>query len=194
METKQQIRKRHLSCRNAMSEEMVLAKSSRISQRLLQYFQKQQAAGDICVYGYYPCRKEVSLLPLYDWLLDKKIPLAFPRVSGDYMEFYQVHSMQDFKEGAFRIMEPDRNCSRAEFEPAFCLVPGSVFDKSGNRYGYGKGYYDRYFSRHKNLYRIGVAYEAQIETQIPSERCDVKMHALATENGILFLEEESIWN
>lgn len=110
------------------------------------------------------------------------------------MEFYRVHSMQDFKEGAFHIMEPGKHCRQAEFEPVFCLVPGSVFDKRGNRYGYGKGYYDRYFSRHRNLYRIGIAYETQIETQIPSEYCDVKMHALATENGILFLEEESIWN
>ena len=194
METKQQIRKRHLSQRNAVSEERVLASSRQISQRLQEYFQKQRAAGNICIYGYYPCGKEVSLLPLYDWLLDQKIPLAFPRVSGEHMEFYQVHSMQDFKEGAFHIMEPVEKCRLAEFEHVFCLVPGSVFDRGGNRYGYGKGYYDRYFSRHKNLYRIGIAYEIQVEMQIPTECCDVNMHALAMENGILFLEEESIWN
>lgn len=194
METKQQIRKRHLLHRNAMSKETAFKKSLQISEKLREYFFVRQMSGDICVYGYYPCQKEVSLFPLYDWMLEQKIPLAFPRVSGDNMEFYQVHSMQDFEEGAFHIMEPAEGLRLAESEYAFCMVPGSAFDRLGNRYGYGKGYYDRYFSVHRNLYRIGVAYENQIEERIPSERFDVKMQALATETGILCLEEESKWN
>lgn len=177
-----------------MPDDAVRRKSLQIGRGLKEYFQKWQKAGDICVYGYYPCRKEVSLFDLYEWLIEQEIPLAFPRVSGEHMEFYQVYSMQEFEEGAFHIMEPAKCCKLASFENAFCLVPGSVFDRSGNRYGYGKGYYDRYFFLHKDLYRIGVAYEDQIESQIPSEITDVKMQALATETGILFLEEESIWN
>lgn len=186
MAAKQQIRKRHLIKRNAMHKERVWENSLQICRKLQTYFRMRQTKGEIFVYGYYPFQKEVSLLPLYDWLLEQNIPLAFPKVSGENMEFYQVHSMQDFKEGAFHIMEPSESSKPAEFEHAFCLVPGSVFDLFGNRYGYGKGYYDRYFSVHKNLYRIGVAYENQIEKQIPSEDSDVNMQALATENGMIF--------
>lgn len=190
METKQQIRKRHLLKRNALSEETVRTKSLRISLILQDYFKGLHTDGEISVYGYYPCRNEVSLIPLYEWLLEQKIPLAFPKVSKERMEFYQVRSMQDFKEGAFHIMEPKEEFGPAGFEHAFCLVPGSAFDLSGNRYGYGKGFYDRYLSAHAHLRRIGIAYEGQIEQAIPSESSDVKMQALATETGMIFLEEE----
>ncbi len=93
---------------------------------------------------------------------------------------------EDFEEGAFHIMEPRRSCSRADFSEAVCLIPGSVFDRKGNRYGYGRGYYDRYVSLHPNLYRMGIAYGEQVEDEILPERCDVPVHALATEEGILF--------
>lgn len=194
METKQQIRKRHLQNRNAMSMESVMADSLQIGRKLQEFLQKQQMKRKICVYGYYPHKKEVSLLPLYKWLIKEEIPLAFPRVSGRNMAFYQVRSMQDFKEGFFHILEPKENCVPAEFKQPFCLVPGSVFDRKGNRYGYGKGYYDRYFSAHKDIFRIGIAYESQIEEKIPSECCDIKMQALAFEKGMIFFEEEFIWN
>lgn len=31
------------------------------------------------------------------------------------------------------------------------IVPGVAFDINGNRTGYGKGYYDRYLSKHSSL-------------------------------------------
>lgn len=186
METKKQIRKRLLAVRNAMSKETVKELSEKISRNLQEYFDKQTELKICGVYGYYPHGNEVSLMVLYMWLLERQIPLAFPRVSGDTMEFYQVTSMHDFDEGAFHIMEPKEHCRLAKMENAICLVPGSVFDNSGNRYGYGKGYYDRYFDLHKELMRIGIAYQLQIESTIPAEETDVKMHGLATEAGLKF--------
>ena len=187
MERKQKIRAEHLAKRNALSLADRTLGSSKISQNLIKYFHRDLTA---CqkkgVYGYYPHRSEVSLMELYAWLSEQRIPLAFPVVNGSAMEFYQVDSMEDFVPGAFGIMEPFNRSLKAEFKNAVCLVPGSVFDRTGNRYGYGKGYYDRYFSIHEGVYRIGVAYAAQVEAQIPAERCDVKMHALVTEDGMEF--------
>lgn len=45
-------------------------------------------------------------------------------------------------------------------------MPGLVFDRKGNRYGYGGGYYDRYFARFPKLSRMAVAFEGQIEEQL----------------------------
>lgn len=75
-------------------------------------------------------------------------------------------------------------CPVADFPKAYCFVPGSVFDLTGNRYGYGKGYYDRYFAQHEKLIRIGTAYEMQVEEWIEAEETDVKMQFLVTETGI----------
>ncbi len=149
METKQQIRKRRLICREEMDETAVRQISAQIGNRLWEYFDRGQTVRKVGVYGYYPHRKEVDLTILYQNLLQANVPLAFPRVSGETMEFFRVRSMEeDFEEGAFHIMEPRRSCSRADFYDAVCLIPGSVFDRKGNRYGYGRGYYDRYLSLH----------------------------------------------
>lgn len=190
MQKKKQIRKQHLAERNALTENMIKKLSATIIQTVKRYLQQQSDLKSRGVYGYYPHGKEVSFMELYTWLLKEQIPLAFPRVSGDTMEFYQVTSMEDFMEGAFHIMEPAENCRQADFEQAFCLVPGTVFDLTGNRYGYGKGYYDRYFDIHKELYRIGAAYNMQVEENIPAEKTDVKMQILVTEKNFWHFTEQ----
>lgn len=148
-ETKEQIRKRHLLMRNDMPREERLALSDIISihaQKLIKLPQKN--GHKVRVYGYYPLGSEVSLIPFYKFLLKGEVPLAFPRVQGMSMDFYQVFSLDDLKEGAFHVMEPDNACKKAEWEYALCFTPGSAFDREGGRFGYGKGYYDRYFEKH----------------------------------------------
>lgn len=184
MEAKKQIRKEFLAKRNALGEETVRELSGAICEKLKEYLCMQAGLQENGVYGYYPHGREVSLLELYSWLLAQHIPLAFPRVNGEMMEFYRVTSMEEFQEGAFHIMEPVLKCRRADLKKAYCLVPGSVFDEAGNRYGYGKGYYDRYFRKNKQLKRIGVSYEMQLQPEIPTEANDIKMQILVTESKI----------
>lgn len=174
-----------------MSEEETALLSAKICRNILKCFSEHREFIQHGIYGYYPHGKEVSLIGLYHWILEQKIPLAFPRVSGMDMEFYQVRSMEEFSEGSFHIMEPEQNCPLAVWDTSICLVPGSVFDKQGNRYGYGKGYYDRYFDGHQQLCRIGVAYEQQIEDRILTEPTDIKMDAVVTEDAWHFAHHSS---
>ncbi len=191
MEAKRQIRKKHLAERNAMTKEDAERLSEQISDALIAFFSERPGLLMRGIYGYYPHKTEVSLQKLYAWLLRRQIPLAFPVVSEDTMAFYPATSMDAFVPGAFGILEPAIRHGKAAFHGAVCLVPGSVFDRAGNRYGYGKGYYDRYFSGCRQLFRIGIAYESQVEESIPAEEGDVCMHALATERGIMILQEDS---
>ena len=184
METKQQIREQGLAARSNMPQILRRQYDSVICENLKAYV--KQRGGEFLkrgAYGYYPHGSEVNLIGLYNWLLAQNIPMAFPRVFGEAMEFYQIPSMDAFETGAFGIQEPVFRSKQAGFNQAFCFVPGSVFDRSGNRYGYGKGYYDRYFGSHPGLYRIGVAYGIQVRAQIPCGQYDIKMHALMTEEG-----------
>lgn len=187
MDKKQQIRKDHILKRNGLLDAEVSRLSEKICIQVKEFLDKKKDLKKCGVYGYYPHGKEVSLLGLYAWLLSQNVPLAFPKTTKDAMEFYLVSSMEGFAEGRFHIMEP-KSCRRADFAHAVCLTPGSVFDRGLNRYGYGKGYYDRYFSVHTNLYRLGIAYESQMEETIPAGEYDMKMHAVATEAGIYFME------
>lgn len=193
-ETKEQIRKRHLLIRNEMSEKERLALSDTISIHAQKLIKLPPKFGhNVRVYGYYPLGSEVSLVPFYKFLLEQDVPLAFPRVQGMSMDFYQVFSLDDLKEGAFHVMEPDNACKKTEWEDALCLTPGSVFDRAGGRFGYGKGYYDRYFEKHPRLIRAGIAYENQVEEKLPTEDFDIPINYLITEQGIS-CGKELKWN
>lgn len=193
-ETKEQIRKRHLLMRNDMPREERLALSDIISIHAKKLIKLPQKNGHkVRVYGYYPLGSEVSLIPFYKFLLKGEVPLAFPRVQGMSMDFYQVFSLDDLKEGAFHVMEPDNACKKAEWEYALCFTPGSAFDREGGRFGYGKGYYDRYFEKHPRLLRAGIAYENQVEEKLPTEDFDIPINYLITEQGISCGKEQK-WN
>ncbi len=120
------------------------------------------------LYAYYSLGNEVNvrLVAQTAWQEGKRV--AFPKVIGEDMRFFEVTDFGQFAEGAFGIMEPleaagaeevdwmregeeasgrvpDRAPGRALGSNLLVLVPGVAFDREGNRMGRGKGYYDRYF-------------------------------------------------
>lgn len=147
----------------------------------LEAWQVFQEAGT--VYFYYPLGSEVDLLPAARLALEQGKPVAFPRTAGEQMDFYQVGSLEDFKEGAFHVMEPVGECRMQAGHPLI-LVPGLAFDCHKGRIGYGKAYYDRYFQRFPGAVKAGICFESQLVEQIPMEAHDHPMDYLVTEKGI----------
>lgn len=64
------------------------------------------------------------------------------------------------------------------------LVPGLVFDRDGNRYGTGFGFYDRMLAQMPNVLKIGIIHDSGIYPQIlPTEPWDIVMDAVLTDQG-----------
>jgi 5-formyltetrahydrofolate cyclo-ligase len=61
------------------------------------------------------------------------------------------------------------------------IVPGMAFDRQGYRLGYGKGYYDRFLSRHPGLFTIGVCFDFQVLDTLPIESFDFPVNMIVTE-------------
>ena len=64
------------------------------------------------------------------------------------------------------------------------LVPMLAFDKHNYRLGYGKGFYDRYLKKFKNIVTVGVAFSFQRHHKLPRDKNDVKLNYVLTEKGI----------
>lgn len=189
-------RNKHKELRRMMSAEEVERKSARICVALEQAPWYAECS---IIYGYYPLQNEVDCRPFLEHALADKKAVALPRMTeklpdyvqndgktSKYMDFYQILSLAETAPGSFQVMEPVAACPKMTEEHAVVLVPGVVFGRDGNRYGYGKGCYDRYFSRFPELYRVGLAYENQIEPELTVLDTDVRMNAVCTEQGFLY--------
>lgn len=180
-ESKRQLRTAAKQKRDALSQKEITRWSGEIC-RILEKQTFFKESGIICFY--YPLGSEVDLLPLAQKAVDLGKQAAFPRVKGSEMKFYRVSDLEGFAEGAFHVMEPVGG-EAIDSEEALVLVPGLIFDEYGNRMGYGKGYYDRYFAKYPGCRKIGVCYRMQVVTNIPCGEYDIPMEAVVTEYGIL---------
>lgn len=175
--------------RDAMTSSLADELSIKICGQMLAWEPYRQAG---TIFFYYPLGKEVSLLRVMQDALQSGKRIAFPKTAGSRMDFYEVGDLHELKEGSFHVMEPEsRGKAAVSGNPDLCFVPGIAFDRTGGRFGYGRGYYDRYFAdpeRKAGTKLIGCAYECQVLQSLPVSDWDVRMDYLLTEKGIVKMD------
>ncbi len=85
------------------------------------------------------------------------------------------------------ILEPELQAGRVVPPDTLdiVVVPGLLFDRSGNRLGYGGGYYDRFLAlQAPQALRIGLAFSCQIIASIPAMAHDIPLHVVVTDREI----------
>lgn len=125
-------------------------------------------------------------------LKDGKL-LALPKVlEPGKMEFYRIFDRgQDLEPGAFGIPEPKSTLPIVRpGDKTLFLIPGTAYDKAGNRMGYGGGFYDRYRAVHRPGVAVGTGYSFQVLEEIPTGPYDLPVEMLLTEKGLLGLPEK----
>lgn len=122
--------------------------------------------------------------------LGKKTAFPFCEDRDGEMKFYFTE-LGKLKEGMYGIREPDKKiCEEAFFtEKSLCIVPGLAFSKKGERLGKGKGYYDRFLMQFSGK-TVGVSLEETVYESIPTEKHDIKIDYLVTENKIYKTSKE----
>jgi 5-formyltetrahydrofolate cyclo-ligase len=143
------------------------------------------AAGSVALYA--PVHKEVSTGRVVNHALAAGKALFFPAVEGDSMVFRRIYGLDDLICGSFGIMQPGPGCTAAEPEEIEqIVVPGVGFDLSGQRIGYGKGYYDRSLHKLEASGRLtAFCYEFQLVDSLKSEKHDVVMDRIITERRVI---------
>ena len=110
------------------------------------------------------------------WSHRKQIIL--PTVVGDKLILKSYMPGQNMKKGVLGIWEPDTVDNFTE-NIDLMIIPGIAFDSDKNRLGRGKAFYDRFLAN-KCLVKIGVGFDLQLLSHIPSKKSDIKMDKVIT--------------
>ncbi len=104
-----------------------------------------------------------------------------PKVEEKQLSFYTIKTLEDLSGNGYKgIREPAGDSGRYEYSDNIdktCLImPGVCFDRSGNRLGYGGGFYDRFLADKPLLLKrsIAVGYKMQETDHIPAQEYDLK--------------------
>lgn len=174
------LRKAILARRLALSAPEQSAAASVIQDAFLSLPQ-YQAAGSVALY--WAVNNEVSTERVMNHALLNGKALFLPAVEGAEIRFRRVTSLAALVAGRFGVKQPAAGCSAAEPEEIDQLViPGIGFDLSGQRIGYGKGYYDRALHRLEGKGALtAFCYDFQIVDSLAGEQHDVNMDRIITE-------------
>ncbi len=159
----------------------------RVLEQLPEYFTDGHVAGYWAVDGELPLN--LAIPPLATRGQQFLLPMLQP---GRQLAFAPWQTGEPVEPNRYGIPEPA--APTAPLGPAeidLVLVPLLGFDRSGNRLGYGGGYYDRSFaflhSRHRPTepLLVGVAYAFQELPHIEPEAWDVPLDFVATEQELI---------
>lgn len=139
-----------------------------------------------CFHGV-PGMGEVSTRRLLEHVLSSGRSLVMPRVINPLgeMEHASVRELDKLVAGTWGIPEP----AGTELVPVnqieLIIAPGLAADPSGNRLGYGRGFYDRFFAQAPKALKVMLVPSRFVVDKIPAADHDVSVDKLVTEAGVL---------
>jgi 5-formyltetrahydrofolate cyclo-ligase len=184
---KQNLRKDVLEKRNSIPLSEKKKKDILIRQRLFS-LSAFNSAKTILFYASF--RSEVDTISMIEESLQMGKAVLVPKVDHalQRLRLYEIKDLRELSPGYMGIPEPyvTDNRLRELKDVDLVVVPGVGFDHSGNRLGYGAGYYDILLSHIKETVPfVALAYEEQLVDTIPSEDHDIKVDMILTDSQII---------
>lgn len=186
MTTKAEVRRSLLSQREALSTETKELWDRLIFQRAHKARAFQVASA---VHVYRSTAHEIETWPFIEYAWALRIPVFVPRICGPIddgqMEHVLVSRTTEWTRNSLGIEEPkttptDIVRQHHDFGAQDAIiVPIVAFHADGRRIGYGKGFYDRFLAA-TPAHTIGLAYEFQRISDLPTSSHDVQLQRIAT--------------
>lgn len=179
---KKALRQEVIARRDALSQPGRDEASRLIRTRLLS-LPVVQAAGSLFVFISYA--SEVDTHPLINDLLEAGRRIAVPKiVDKTTMLSVPMQDWQDLQPDRMGILTPTSDShDPGPFDVA--VTPGVAFTEAGDRLGYGRGYYDRWFASHDVDTRIAICFEEQIVDSLPTDDYDLPVDLIVTERRLI---------
>lgn len=180
---KKQLRKLYIKKRAALTMEQCHTMSVAIADNFFNYIEIP-LLNPIYLHLFLPIKgkKEVDTFIILDRILadypNIKIALSKSNFTNYSMQFYEFTKETILIENTYGIPEPVAGNLIKPEQLDFVLIPLLVVDETGNRIGYGKGFYDRFLANcHADCKKIGLFFEKSIplikvnEFDVPLDFC-----------------------
>ena len=155
---KEELRLLYLEKRNELSKEELETKTNSLTDKLYTRIVELNIK-DVFIFLPIKKKNEFDCRPLAKKLWDSDIRTHVPvsDFATKTMKFAAYDSRTVLEQKKYEIIEPSKPIYK-RLEKAIVITPLLIADVSLNRVGYGGGFYDRFFSQTKGLYKIGVSF------------------------------------
>jgi 5-formyltetrahydrofolate cyclo-ligase len=117
---------------------------------------------------------------------DKNIVISKSNFKNYSMTHYLLTDNTKIRKNAYNIPEPMDGIAIASDTIEVVFVPLLAFDVSGNRIGYGKGFYDRFLADCKpETIKIGLSFFEAEEETFEASKDDIRLDYCVSPNQIV---------
>lgn len=140
------------------------------------FFQNAKTILSYCTY-----RNEPDLSLLFHLQAQKNWGL--PRCVGQNLAWHRYQLGDRLISGQFGITEPHPDLPLLDLETIdLMLVPAVACTKTGDRLGYGGGFYDRFFQTlTQKITTIGIVFNRCLAETLPTDPWDISLDYVCTE-------------
>ena len=183
--TKSELRKKYKNLRQELSLEQIEDYSLAIANQLLQL-----NIWDKSFYHIFLSieeQKEINTEYILNILAgkDKNIVISKSNFEDYSMTHYLLTDSTRIKKNDYNIPEPVDGIEINNSQLEVVFVPLLAFDDTGNRIGYGKGFYDRFLSRCKpETIKIGLSFFDAEHGIFETSEDDIRLNYCATPNQV----------
>lgn len=181
--TKNELRTLYKAKRMALSQDEVNFLSQKLLEKFILQFnpiENQKVNVFLSIERF----NEVNTKIFIDYFFKKKIRVFVPKIVGEKIISVEIFEDSEFGINSWGIKEPISNIA-LNVELDYVLTPLLYCDAFGNRTGYGKGFYDEFFSGNLKIEKkIGLNFFPPDEIIADVYDKDVQLDALITPNKI----------
>ena len=182
---KSEIRTVYLEKKESLTETEVLNLSEKIFHNFISEFSLEENQMIHCFLSI-PEKGEVDTSLFLNYFFEHKIRVFVPKIVKGKLIALQINNDTPLIHNAWGIKEPAGNedCSVKDYD--FVITPLLYADQFGTRVGYGKGFYDRFFSEiNPRAVKIGVSFFPPLEDVEDVSEFDIPLNYLVTPTEIL---------
>ena len=133
-----------------------------------------------------PEKGEVDTQLFLDYFFKNNIRVFVPKIVAGKLIALEITENTILMKNSWGIREPEGNTDCGIKDYDLIITPLLYADRFGNRVGYGKGFYDRFFSKiNEDVVKVGVSF---FEPEVPVDDVsdvDVRLNYLVTSTEVL---------